>query len=148
MTLSIHTDQVQHYLAVKRRLWNGAPRPTQRPQKPVDAVPERTVARQVYARPIGPGMGMVFVMPTTMQRAKRIMAEAAERYGVTVIDLQSDRRDALSVRARHFCFWTMRHETTWSLPRIGQLFGGRDHTTVLHGIRRHQARIDAGEVMP
>jgi chromosomal replication initiator protein len=93
-------------------------------------------------------MGLVFIMPTTALRAKRIMAETAALYGVKVIDLVSQRRDALTSRARQHCYWTMRHETTWSLPRIGKMFGDRDHTSILHGVRRHQARIDAGEVMP
>lgn len=147
MTLSSHTEQVQHYSAIKRRLWGVPARPVSRPQKPVGADPPM-IARQVYTKPIGPGMGLVFIMPTTLHRARRIMAETAALYGVSVIYLKSERRDALTCRARQHCYWTMRHETTWSLPRIARLFGNRDHTTALHGIRRHQARIDAGEVMP
>jgi chromosomal replication initiator protein len=151
MTLSTHTEQVQHYSAIKRRLWDAPPKPVERPQKPVtpiEAAPVPIVARQVYAKPVGPGIGLVFIMPTTALRAKRIMAETAALYGVSVIDLKSERRDALTCRARQHCYWTMRHETTWSLPRIGKMMGGRDHSGVIHGVRRHQARIDAGEVMP
>jgi hypothetical protein len=148
MTLSTHTEQVRHYSAIKRRLWDGPLKPIEPPQKPVETLPPKPVARQVYARPVGPGIGLVFIMPTTPQRAKRIMAETAALYSVSVIDLKSERRDALTCRARQHCYWAMRHETTWSLPRIAKLFGDRDHTSILHGVRRHQARIDAGEVMP
>jgi chromosomal replication initiation ATPase DnaA len=42
----------------------------------------------------------------------------------------------------------MKHETTLSLTSIGRLLGARDHSTTLKSVRRHQARIDAGEVMP
>jgi chromosomal replication initiator protein len=34
----------------------------------------------------------------------------------------------------------IREATKWSLPRIGQFFGGRDHTTVLHSLRRMEDR--------
>ena len=156
MTLSSHIEQVKHYSAVKRRLWSVPERPAK--LAPARAVarkvyadpigPQKAVARQAYAREIGPGMGMVFVMPTTPMRAKRIMQEICKLYGVRMIDLVSQRRDALTCRARQHCYWTMRHETTWSLPRIGKFFGNRDHTSILHGIRRHEARIAAGEVMP
>lgn len=64
------------------------------------------------------------------------------------MDLESERRDVATVRARHCAMWRVKRETPWSLPSIGRSFGGRDHSSVIHGIRRHQARIDAGEVMP
>ena len=80
-------------------------------------------------------------------RWRKIMVEVAEKHRVSVIDLESPRRDRPSVRARQEAMWRMRHETPMSLPNIGRRLGGRDHTTAKHGIARHQARIDAGEAV-
>ena len=40
------------------------------------------------------------------------------------------------VAARHEAVWRVREVTKWSPPRVGQFFAGRDHTTVLHSVRR------------
>ena len=44
---------------------------------------------------------------------------------------------------RQEAMWRMRQAGKWSLPQIGRFLGGRDHTTVLAGVRAHQARLDA-----
>ena len=62
-----------------------------------------------------------------------IKREICEKYGITKIELEARRRDTRTVQPRHEAFWRMRGETTLSLPDIGRLFGGFDHTTVLHG---------------
>lgn len=74
-----------------------------------------------------------------------IKAEVAAKHGVTINDLESQTRNQMICLARFEAMWRCRQETIASLPQIGRSFGNRDHTTVLHGIRRHQARIDAGE---
>jgi hypothetical protein len=71
----------------------------------------------------------------------RICHETAERYGVTVADLKSARRGERLVRARQEAMWRARHETSHSLPAIGRFLGGKDHTTVIYGIRKHDQRI-------
>jgi len=80
-------------------------------------------------------------------RWRKIMAEVAVKHRVSVIDLESPRRDRPSVRARQEAMWRMRHETPMSLPDIGHRLGGRDHTTIMHGIAKYQAHIDAGEAV-
>ena len=57
-------------------------------------------------------------------------------YGVSVQDVISDRRTARVVRARHVMFYLSKMLTTCSLPKIGRFLGGRDHTTVLHGLNK------------
>jgi hypothetical protein len=54
--------------------------------------------------------------------------------GVTFIDVVSHRRTRRVVRPRQLIMYLARHLTTFSLPQIGRQLGGRDHTTVLHGI--------------
>lgn len=81
----------------------------------------------------------------TTLSAKAILLEVSRWSGISVLDLTSDRRAKPIVNARHCYFWRARNETARSLPYIGKLAGGRDHTTVLHGIRRFQSALDAGE---
>jgi hypothetical protein len=71
---------------------------------------------------------------------KRIVHETAKKHSVTFNEIVSPQRSHLIVLARHECCYRMAMETTMSLPQIGRRLGGRDHTTVLHGIRRHAAR--------
>lgn len=76
-----------------------------------------------------------------------IAREIARQHGVRLRELVSDRRDRHLVTARQHAMWRMKYECHHlSLPAIGRILGNRDHTTVLHGIRKHQQRIDRGEV--
>ena len=59
-------------------------------------------------------------------------------YGVSRNDLTTIRRDWVSCLARYEGFYRSRNETGKSYPYIGKHFGGRDHTTVLSGIRRYE----------
>ena len=54
--------------------------------------------------------------------------------------LKSYRRHKIKVAARFKAMWLIRHETPWSLPKIGAYLGDRDHTTILHGIAAFEAR--------
>lgn len=71
----------------------------------------------------------------------RILEEVAEKHGVTVRDIKSDRRRRALVVARQEAMWRAYNETSHSLPTVGKLMGGKDHATVLHGIRRHEERL-------
>lgn len=75
---------------------------------------------------------------------KDIIDVVSDLSGVTPNDILSMRRDAKSCLARHIAMYLAKKLTVHSLPRIGKLMGGKDHTTVLHGIRRIQAMLDAG----
>jgi chromosomal replication initiator protein len=66
----------------------------------------------------------------------RILALTAESYGLTVADLESPSRRQPLARARQVAMYLCRELTDLSLPKIGALFGGRDHTTALHGINK------------
>ncbi len=60
----------------------------------------------------------------------------AEYYGLKQADLLSERRQRAIARPRQTAMWLCKLLTTRSLPDIGRRFGGRDHTTVLHAVRR------------
>jgi chromosomal replication initiator protein len=68
--------------------------------------------------------------------ANTIMAVTAEYFGVTIEDLTSGSRTRVLVQARQIAMYLCRELTELSLPKIGQTFGGRDHTTVMHAERK------------
>ena len=68
--------------------------------------------------------------------AAQIMAATAQYFGVTVDDLCGSSRSRVLVTARQIAMYLCRELTDLSLPKIGQAFGGRDHTTVMHADRK------------
>lgn len=75
---------------------------------------------------------------------QQIIRHIAAVYGIDARTITSPDRHARVVRARHIAMYLSRHITKASMPWIGRQFGGRDHTTVLSGIRKMEAlsRID------
>ncbi|GLY07319.1 MULTISPECIES: chromosomal replication initiator protein DnaA [Actinoplanes] len=74
--------------------------------------------------------------------ADQIMVSTADYFGVSLEDLRGHSRSRVLVNARQVAMYLCRELTDLSLPRIGQAFGGRDHTTVMHAdrkIRQHMA---------
>lgn len=65
----------------------------------------------------------------------------AERFTVSETDLVSARRLNGVSHPRQLAFLLARELTPRSLPEIGRMFGNRDHTTVMHGIRRASERV-------
>ena len=64
----------------------------------------------------------------------RILAATAESFGVSIVELEGPSRRQPLARARQVSMYLCRELTDLSLPKIGGLFGGRDHTTVMHGV--------------
>lgn len=65
-----------------------------------------------------------------------IQKKVAEHYNVRVADMHSPRRARLVARPRQVAMYLAKVLTDHSLPEIGRKFGGRDHTTIMHGVRR------------
>jgi chromosomal replication initiator protein len=65
-----------------------------------------------------------------------IMAQTAAYFGLTMEDLCGASRSRVLVNARQIAMYLCRELTDLSLPKIGQQFGGRDHTTVIHADRK------------
>jgi chromosomal replication initiator protein len=65
-----------------------------------------------------------------------IQKATAEHFALKQADLISERRNRAIARPRQAAMWLAKQLTTRSLPDIGRRFGGRDHTTVLHAVRR------------
>ncbi len=65
-----------------------------------------------------------------------IMTETAAYFGITMEELTGASRTHVLVTARQIAMYLCRELTDMSLPKIGQLFGGKDHTTVMHADRK------------
>ncbi len=65
-----------------------------------------------------------------------IMAQTAAYFSLTMEDLCGSSRSRVLVNARQIAMYLCRELTDLSLPKIGQQFGGRDHTTVIHADRK------------
>lgn len=94
-------------------------------RQPVDLAITEAVLKDLLPNEVGPEI-----------TAAQIMAATASYFGVTVDDLCGSSRSRVLVTARQIAMYLCRELTDLSLPKIGQAFGGRDHTTVMHADRK------------
>lgn len=76
--------------------------------------------------------------PTTVEQIQHRVAAA---FGISCAELTGGSRAATPLRARQVAILLTREETDLSLPQIGRLYGGRDHSTVLNALRRVEANM-------
>ncbi len=86
------------------------------------------------------------------QEPKRVKIEEIQRivarqYNVSRADLLSSRRTANVVRPRQVAMYLAKTLTLRSLPEIGRRFGGRDHTTVLHAVRKIESLVSTDSAL-
>lgn len=67
---------------------------------------------------------------------ENIQKTVADYYKIKVADMYSKKRPASIARPRQIAMYLAKELTQKSLPEIGEMFGGRDHTTVLHAVRK------------
>ena len=65
----------------------------------------------------------------------RLLNKTSELFDLSVTELSGNARYKYLMPARFAMYKTLR-ERGWSYPRIGKLFGGKDHSTIIHGVRR------------
>jgi len=116
-----------------------------------DSVRELEGALNTLVARTGEGMGRLtldeaqaILRPHLRGAEKRITIDdiqkaTSEHFGLKQADLISERRNRSVARPRQAAMWLAKQLTTRSLPDIGRRFGGRDHTTVLHAVRRIEA---------
>ena len=71
-----------------------------------------------------------------------IVRAVSKTYGVSVHDINSHRRTMEIVLPRHVAMYLAKELTARSLPYIGRMMGGKDHTSVLHAIRRIRRQME------
>ncbi|WP_417240245.1 chromosomal replication initiator protein DnaA [Celeribacter halophilus] len=67
---------------------------------------------------------------------EEIQRKVSEHYAIRLSDMIGPKRVRSIARPRQVAMYLAKHMTTRSLPEIGRRFGGRDHTTVMHGVKR------------
>lgn len=122
---SVLQSQHEHYAEVRRRLFNGAPR----------LVPSSEAVGGKREAPVELSCSVGLSQPS-----KAIIKEVCERHRLSPSAVLSRSRMNEIVIARHEIWHRVRSELGWSYPRIGKVIGGFDHTTVLSGVRAHEAR--------
>lgn len=70
-----------------------------------------------------------------------IQRKVAEHYNIRLSDMIGPKRVRTLARPRQVAMYLAKHLTTRSLPEIGRRFGGRDHTTIMHGVRKVEELI-------
>jgi chromosomal replication initiation ATPase DnaA len=125
----------KHYKDVKRRLMTPPPKPLPYPW-----------SMQFNAGPVRATYGNTIPYITM----GRIIAAVCQHYGVSRTELCSSGRMNYLVGPRHVMSYLCRTLTDASYPHIGQMLGGRDHTTIMHGVQtvsknygKHEPAIDA-----
>jgi hypothetical protein len=78
----------------------------------------------------------------------KIIDATCAHYGVTRRMMLGQRRLQAITLPRQVAMYIASEGTGLSLPVLGRLFGGRDHTTILHGVRKVAALVATGEVAP
>lgn len=78
---------------------------------------------------------------------EEIQQQVAERFGISRAELIGSGRAATPLRARQVAIFLTREMTDLSLPQIGRLYGGRDHSTVMNSLRRVEASIGEDEAL-
>lgn len=102
--------------------------------------PDEKVGKMVYGFPIGPRDVLSLASrPPRKKMAREIIQNMARKHGLSIEAILSHRRQKHIVAARHEAIYLISEETDMSLPQIGRIMGDRDHTTILHAIRKWRA---------
>merc|ERR1711991_493788 len=78
---------------------------------------------------------------------EEIQRKVSEHYNIRLSDMIGPKRVRTYARPRQIAMFLSKQLTSRSLPEIGRRFGGRDHTTVMHGVKRiEELKIQDGQV--
>lgn len=150
-TNPVLNEQRARYAAVKARLGmsprHPLPPPLQSPRLEALMREERVALPYIRPKRVRDVIHVASNAPAIMPMSPRkvIVREVCDKHGVSWMDITSTRRHVSIVAARNEAFYRLRNETSMSFPEIGKFLGGRDHSTVIHGMRRWQAFL-AGKV--
>ncbi|KKC39533.1 hypothetical protein WH87_04905 [Devosia epidermidihirudinis] len=156
--LSSLAGQRQHYAAVRSRLRAAASFSCRTPRQ---VIAVRILPGHPLFKKPEPPLPMVPVTQESQQRvrdvldimsverpdqpepghAQEIIHQVASKHSLTPVEMLSARRSPPLVLARQEAMYRMSKETLLTLGGIGRRMGGRDHTTVLHSIRKHAERM-------
>ncbi len=78
---------------------------------------------------------------TPRENLLRVIDDVADQYELRREDLLGQCREKAVAHARQEAYWVLKMRFGMSYPAIGRLMGGRDHTTIIHGVRKFEARM-------
>ena len=157
MNADIKLVSHSEYAAIRNRLWPPAPKrivriidqrrtppppPAPKPAPKADEPPPPPPPPPTPQDELDRALIFKWQIPAMPPTPRLICAKACERSGISWELLASATRKATVVTERQRLMYALYFG--WrksSLPAIGRLLGGRDHTTVLHAVRRHSERI-------
>ena len=158
---STGAEVLMHRQRVKDRIWSARPHikrvepvvpepvVVEPPAPFVPAVPSAKVTKTVWkdrtAFSAHVDAYRVYKVMYGGTPAKVYIARRCHEMGVQLKDLRTSSRRRHLVRTRFQLMWEIKHKFGMSQTEIGRMFG-KDHTTVLHGVRHIQTLIDAGEM--
>jgi chromosomal replication initiator protein len=99
-------------------------------RKPIDMALVQTVLKDLVA-----------VAEDEVTTPVEIMNAVAAYYKISVDELTGKSRQQAIANARQIAMYLCREMTTLSLPKVGQLFGGKDHTTVMYAFRKVESMM-------
>ena len=159
--LSTHEKQIAHYAAVRARLTGVRPialKPSAATSvvstplrviitepSPADLDAMHAARKGLYLADLARQADAVVDRMRNRPTLSQILFEVCMKYGVRKVDVLSARRTQDVIRPRQEYFYRARMETGFSLPQIARFCGDRDHTTALHGFRKHQQRMKAAQ---
>lgn len=146
---SIELQQYRHYKEIRNRLWpvRVYVRPKTKSPAKIEYAPvaQETAGETVEQRTrnaIEHAIDM-FKRNPGVNKVHIILVAVARCFDLNVINLTGDRRTANFVVPRHIACAISYEITGYSLPEIGRQMGGRDHTTIMHAVRKKESLIKA-----
>lgn len=145
--MSVLGDMHSAHKARRDRLWGGAsPKPKLSP--PVPVINSLTYAQGCFLTERVVRLACKEIerrLPKEHAPFHLIIRTVAERYGITEIDIVSDRQDRSVVRPRQIVMYLAKSMTVLSLTEIARRLGGKDHTTIIYGIRKIKGMTDTDQ---
>lgn len=144
-SIDYRAELAAHYRAARMRILQAKPVAKPKPRTVTFVrMAKRGPARRIYACPIGPVQSAIQFPPLLpKQNGAALIRGFLERYSLTMADIRYGGRTKKLNAVRQELMWLLRTKAKWSFEKIGEELGGMDHSTILHGVRRHQALIDA-----
>src|SRR5690606_28432066 len=75
----------------------------------------------------------------------QIIETICDFYGIKPTQLKGKKRDASLVRPRHVCMYLLKEEGNMTFMEIGNVIGGRDHTTVMHAVTKIEKLLEESQ---